>query len=110
MPAVPARWSEGSSPSSTTSQMVQLAQKIAKETEKLDNYLSDNGLPNPGFDVDAPEDFPALPEDMQRSRQEIVHATKELHYLVQGPKETVRWGIWSVSSNRSCQTCSIDAL
>ncbi|KAH7175528.1 putative O-methyltransferase [Dactylonectria macrodidyma] len=82
-------------PKSSTSHMIDLAKKITEETEKLDKYLKDNGLPNPGFDVDAPGDFPKLPADVQQSRQEIVYATKELNALVRGPRETVRWGVWS---------------
>lgn len=77
--------------------MILLARKITQETEKLDKYLKDNGLPDPGFTVDAPGDFPKLPDDIQRSRQEIVYATKELSALVRGPRESVRWGVWGVS-------------
>ena len=86
-----------SSPSLDTSLMIQLARKITKETEKLDEYLKNNGLPDLGFDIDAPGDLPKLPEDIQNSRLEISSATKQLELLVRGPRETVRWGIWSVS-------------
>ncbi|RFN43251.1 hypothetical protein FIE12Z_12510 [Fusarium flagelliforme] len=83
------------SPSLETSLMVQLARKITEETEKLDNYFKSNGLPDLGFDVDAPDDLPKLPEDIQKCRLEISSATKQLELLVRGPRETVRWGIWS---------------
>ena len=85
------------SPSLETSLMVQLARKITEETEKLDNYFKSNDLPDLGFDVDAPDDLPKLPEDIQKCRLEISSATKQLELLVRGPRETVRWGIWSVS-------------
>ncbi|KAF4966626.1 hypothetical protein FSARC_5711 [Fusarium sarcochroum] len=84
-----------SSSSLDTSLMIQLARKITKETEKLDEYLKNNGIPDLGFDINAPGDLPKLPEDIQRSRLEISSATKQLELLVRGPRETVRWGIWS---------------
>jgi hypothetical protein len=77
--------------------MVQLARKITEETEKLDGYLKANGFRDLGFDANAPGDLPKLPDDIQRSRIEISSATKQLELLVRGPRETVRWGIWSVS-------------
>jgi hypothetical protein len=74
--------------------MVALARSITAETEKLEAYMKANNLPMPSFDVDAPADFPRLPEDIQRSRQEIIYATKELGRLAHGPRESVRWGVW----------------
>lgn len=82
------------SPISTTANMVALSQKIARETEKLESYMKENGLPMPTFDAGAADDFPRLPEDIQRSRLEIIHATKELRDLAVGPRESVRWGVW----------------
>lgn len=84
-------------PASATANMVALSQKIAKETEKLEAYMKENGLAMPSFDVDAADDFPRLPEEIQRSRLEIIHATKELRDLAVGPRESVRWGVWEVS-------------
>ena len=77
--------------------MVALAQKIAKETDKLEAYMKENNLPMPSFDVDAPADFPKLPEEIQKSRQEIIYSTKELGMLAHGPRECLRWGVWEVS-------------
>ncbi len=85
----------GEAPSTST--MVALARKITQETEKLESYLRENNLPMPGFEVDAPGEFPKLPEDVARSRQEIIFATKELRDLVVGPREGLRWGVWGVS-------------
>lgn len=81
-----------------TSRMAALARKIANETEKLEAYMKENNLPMPSFDVDAPADFPKLPDNVLKSRQEIIFATKELALLAHGPREFVRWGIWEVSS------------
>ncbi|PTD03755.1 O-methyltransferase gsfB [Fusarium culmorum] len=91
------------SPSLETSLMVQLARKIAEETEKLDNYFKSKGLPDLGFDVNAPNDLPKLPEDIQKCRLEISSATKQLELLVRGPRETIRWGIWSYLDTLSLQ-------
>src|SRR5690348_2409599 len=72
-------------PEQSTSRMVALAQKITKATENLETYMKSENLPVPSFDVDAPADFPSLPEDVQKSRQEIIHATRELGLLAHGP-------------------------
>lgn len=88
-----------STPEPGLSQIIALAKKISAETDKLDKYLKDHDMPNLGFGVDAAGDLPKLPNDVQKSRQEIVYATKELGNLVRGPRESVRWGVWSVSSN-----------
>lgn len=80
----------------STSRMIALAQKIAKETEKLETYMKDNNLPMPSFDVDAPVDFPKLPAEISKSRQEIIFATRELGLLAHGPRESLRWGVWEV--------------
>lgn len=80
----------------STSRMIALARQITEATEKLEAHMKANNLPMPSFDVNAPADFPKLPEDVQKSRQEIIHATKELGLLAHGPRESVRWGIWEV--------------
>ncbi|KAG6041319.1 hypothetical protein E4U41_004970 [Claviceps citrina] len=85
------------------SRLVALARRISAETAKLEAYLRDSNSPQPGFGVDAPADFPNLPADMQQSRQEIVYATRELGILVRGPRESVRWGVWSFLDTLSLQ-------
>jgi hypothetical protein len=80
----------------STSKLIELAQTIAKETEKLDQYIKDCGLPQPSFEVDAPLNFPKLPEEIKKSREEVVRATKELGDLVAGPTDSVRWMAWDV--------------
>ena len=78
------------------SRMTVLSQTIARETEKLETYFKAEGLPLPSFDAQAPSDFPKLPEDIEKSRREIILATKELGNLAVGPRESVRWGTWGV--------------
>ncbi|KAH6604131.1 o-methyltransferase [Trichoderma cornu-damae] len=80
------------------SRMLVLAETIHAETEKLQTYLQSNGIAQPGLGVDAPDDFPLLPDDIQQSRQKIVLATRELTNLVRGPRESVRYDVWSVRS------------
>lgn len=82
---------------------MQLASRISAEAEKLETYVRNNSLPEPGFGADVPDDFPALPGDVQCSRQEIVYATRELERLVHGPRESVRWGIWGYLDTLSLQ-------
>jgi hypothetical protein len=92
------RASTMSTPPSTSS-LIALAATITKETEKLDKYLKENGLPIPSFEADAPMDFPKLPAEMKKAREEVVRATKELGDLVTGPREGLRWMAWIVSSH-----------
>jgi hypothetical protein len=78
------------------SRMAYLAQKIATETAALEAQLKEANLPPLSFDVDADPDFAGkLPEAARLSRQEIIHATKELRDLTIGPRESVRWQTWA---------------
>ncbi|KAH8121701.1 hypothetical protein FP744_10002817 [Trichoderma asperellum] len=80
-----------------------LAEIIRVETEKLETYLKENGITQPSFHVDAPSDFPHLPDDIQESRQKIIFATNELANLVRGPRESVRFGAWSYLDSMNLQ-------
>lgn len=86
-------------PATSSSRLIELAQAITKETEKLDKFFKESGCSTPSFDVDAPMDFPRLPEEIQRARQKVVESTKELGDLVVGPMERIRWMAWDVSAN-----------
>ncbi|KAG5984383.1 Alpha-1,3-mannosyltransferase cmt1 [Claviceps pusilla] len=85
------------------SRLIALARRISAEADKLEAYLRESNTPQPGFGVDAPADFPKLPDDIQQSRQQIVYSTMELGRLVRGPRETVRWGVWSFLDTLSLQ-------
>ena len=92
----------------STSKLLELAQIISRETEKLDSYLKANGHPEPTFDVDAPSHFPKLSGELKKSREDVMRATKELGELVAGPSESVRWMAWDVSfSSQKYQVASI---
>jgi hypothetical protein len=81
-------------PAVAPSRMIALAQQITKDTEKLESYLKANNLPALSYDVDVPADFPKLPEDIARSRRDIIQASKELTLLAHGPREALRWAVW----------------
>lgn len=81
------------------SRLIQLAKIISAETDRLEQYCSSQGIPSPSFEADARSSFPKLPDNIQRSRQEIVSAANELSCLARGPHESVRWGVWGVSEN-----------
>lgn len=87
------------------SRMVALAQTITRETEKFEAYFKANGLPLPSFDAQAPADLPRLPKEIQKSRQDIIFATKQLRDLAVGPRECVRWGTWGVRFLRPAFFC-----
>ncbi|EKD17354.1 O-methyltransferase [Drepanopeziza brunnea f. sp. 'multigermtubi' MB_m1] len=83
--------------SSSSSQLVELAATIARETAKLDAYMQASGLPTPSFDVNGPLNFPRLNDEMQKAREEVIKAAKELGDLMTGPTETVRWMAWDLT-------------
>lgn len=89
---------ELSNPATSTSRLMELAQIITRETEKLDKFFKQSGIPMPSFDIDAPLDFPGLPEEIKTARQKVVESTKELGDLFVGPTESVRWMAWDVRS------------
>ncbi|KAK6224822.1 o-methyltransferase [Colletotrichum tabaci] len=91
------------SPVPSPSRLTELAKKITLETEKLEKYMQDNSLPMPTLDPSGPGDFPKLPEDIQKSRMEIIYATRELEALAHGPREDVRWKTWSYQDSLSLQ-------
>lgn len=79
------------------SELIALAATITRETETLDRYLKENGLPHPGFEVDSPLNFPKFPKEIKKARENVLRATRELGDLVAGPSESVRWMAWDVS-------------
>ncbi|EJP61307.1 O-methyltransferase bik3 [Beauveria bassiana] len=88
---------------SADSRMISLAKIISAESNKLESYCRSHGIPTPSFDADAPKDFPKLPDDIQKSRHEIIFAASELSGLVRGPRESVRWGVWGFLDSLTLQ-------
>ncbi|OAR02794.1 hypothetical protein LLEC1_00194 [Akanthomyces lecanii] len=88
---------------SADSRMIHLAKIISTESDKLESYCKSQGIESPSFDADAPGDFPKLPDNIQKSRQEIIFAANELSSLVRGPRESVRWGVWGFLDSLTLQ-------
>ncbi|KAJ6788035.1 hypothetical protein PWT90_06230 [Aphanocladium album] len=88
---------------SADSRIINLAKIISAESDKLDSYCKSQGIASPSFDAEAPSDFPKLPDDIQKSRQEIIFAASELSALVRGPRESVRWGVWGFLDSLTLQ-------
>ena len=91
--------SQNTSQTTATSDLVELASIITRETERLDAYMKKTGLPNLGFDKDSLLKFPHLPDEIKKAREQIVQATQDLGDLVKGPEEKMRWLAWDVSSS-----------
>jgi len=87
----------------TRARIVELTAIISENTQKIDQYFAANSLPPLSFDSDAPLDFPVPSSNkgIQHARRAVVNATQELHDLMVGPREHIRWESWSVSSTSS---------
>jgi hypothetical protein len=85
---------------SSSSRLVELTDIISTNTKRIDEYLAAEGLPNLTFDADGPPDFPVpnKNEEIAAARRAVVIATQELHDLMVGPRESIRWMAWSVRS------------
>lgn len=72
-----------------TSRIVELSNRIAANTAKLDEYLVSYNLPTPSFDEDGPQDT-LVPKDeleTEAARVAIIDDTQELRRLALGPRE-----------------------
>lgn len=82
----------------TTSRIAELSHIIAAETKKVEDYLASTSHPALTFAEDAPADLQAPRDaDVQTARRNVVNATQELHDLMVGPREKLRWMAWDVS-------------
>lgn len=80
------------------SRLSELTAIISTNTKTIEQYFANNDLPALSFDVDAAKDFPVpiTNEEIQKARRAVVNATQELHDLMVGPREHLRWMAWSV--------------
>ena len=83
------------------SRLLELTEIIAVNTKKINEFFKAEGKPDLSFNVDAPGDFPVPNSnaEIQLARRTVVNATQELHDLMVGPREAVRWLAWSVSTS-----------
>lgn len=75
-----------------------LANTIAESTKIITEYLASKNLPVPSFDVNGLTELSISPADKEAwtARSKEVAATKELHDLTVGPKESLRHLAWDV--------------
>lgn len=64
--------------------ITELSAIISLHSKKIDDYIAENGLPQPSFDVNAPPEAP-LPPELQKSRNAVFSAMEELHATLAGP-------------------------
>ena len=65
--------------------IVQLANIIQENTQKIDEYLISSDLPTPSFAPDNPHTLLRHGEKIETARQAVVDATDELQALMLGP-------------------------
>jgi len=83
--------------------MTTLAKEISEKTTIIVDYLTSRGLEAASFDVNGLAEFPIPPEDDVpfKARLDLAAATKELHDISVGPKESVRNLAWDCANTLS---------
>ena len=71
------------------SRIAELAAQISSNSQKIDDYLSSNKLPQPSFDEDGPVKL-NLSGEVELARSAVLNATAELQALLQGPDQLLR--------------------
>jgi len=74
---------------SPPSLIVELSNRIAANTAKIDNYLKSHNLPKPSFDVHGPQEsqIPPHETEIEAARVAIIDDTDELRRLILGPRD-----------------------
>lgn len=85
---------------SSLKRITALSDEISKNSKILTEYLASKGLEAASFDVDGLDEYPINPNDEEpfKARLDLIAATKELHDLSLGPKESLRYLAWDVST------------
>lgn len=89
--------------SSSASRLLKLSEIIARNSKILNAHLVEKRLPQPSFASDAPPDGIVIEKDeptrkeLESARRQLITATKELHDLSVGARESMRSLAWDVS-------------
>lgn len=85
--------------------MTVLAKEISEKTTIITGYLTSKGLEAASFDVNGLAEFPIPPENEIpfKARLDLAAATKELHDISVGPKESLRSLAWDCANTLSLQ-------
>ncbi|KAK3693077.1 O-methyltransferase-domain-containing protein [Podospora appendiculata] len=89
----------------SVARMTALASEIAQKTQIITDYLTSQNLAAASFDVDGLAEFPIPPEEEVpfKARLDLAAATKELHDISVGPKQSLRNLSWDCTNNLSLQ-------
>lgn len=86
------------------SSLVEVSDRISKNTTFIQDFLTTRELPSPSFTVKSPTEFPN-PENeraIELAREAILADTKTLFDLVLGPVERLKWSVWQVLTPICC--------
>ncbi|KAI0898699.1 O-methyltransferase [Annulohypoxylon nitens] len=72
----------------STPEIIDLANGILKDTEKLLQYFQSNGYPLPTFTVGSASRTPET-EEYAAIQESLLASLKDLQYLIEGPKQTI---------------------
>jgi hypothetical protein len=79
--------------------IVELSNEVATHTKTISEFFTSKGLEAPSFDVNGLDTYPISPDDGAPfiARLALIDASKELHELALGPKESLRYLAWELS-------------
>jgi hypothetical protein len=74
------------------SALAQLAASIAANAKKVEDYLVENKLPEPSFEIDAPAEYESLLKDptIRAAQLTLANDANKLHLLMAGHAETMK--------------------
>ena len=84
--------------------LAKLSRDIERNTRLLTDRLQAQGQEAPSFNVGGLAEFPLEDNDTEAAtaREDLMVQTKELHDLIQGPRETLKNFAWGVSGLSPC--------
>ncbi|KAK7908333.1 O-methyltransferase- family 2 [Apiospora marii] len=93
------------SPVASIERMAQLSTLISDTTKILTDFLAAKGVDAQSLSVDDLADFPVSPDDSKpfKARTDLIEATRELHDIALGPRESLRALAWGSTGQLSLQ-------